>query len=139
MPKCTYCGGTKFYEGPSGGMSVNILCANEKCRHWFNYTPAFDGLDDLKRVEPTEEQRKRQIDDRKREAEEASKARRAEGIALYYAGKPPEACLINNTYGNYGEARYNVERLCGYIKAMQEDHKMKAPQLNISLKRMAQR
>jgi hypothetical protein len=53
--KCTYCGGTKFFEGPSGGMSTNILCANDKCRHWFNWTPFINVLDDLKRVEPERE------------------------------------------------------------------------------------
>lgn len=53
MPKpfsCTYCGGTAFLKGPSGGLSTNILCANPDCRHWFNGTPF--GIDDLKRVEP---------------------------------------------------------------------------------------
>lgn len=49
--RCTYCGGTEFYEGPSGGMSTNILCAKVTCRHWFNYQGPF-GLDDLNRVEP---------------------------------------------------------------------------------------
>jgi len=51
--KCKYCGGTKFYEGPSGGLATNVLCANPKCRHWFNYLPEpIDRLDDLNRVEP---------------------------------------------------------------------------------------
>ena len=45
--RCTYCGGTDFWEGPSGGMSTNILCANEACRHKFNYTPMLNQLDDL--------------------------------------------------------------------------------------------
>jgi hypothetical protein len=52
--KCPYCKGTKFFEGPQGGMSTNILCANNECRHWFNYTPMPTGeylLDDLNRVE----------------------------------------------------------------------------------------
>lgn len=51
---CTYCGGTGWYEGPQGGMSTNILCANAKCRHWFNWTPIVNQLDDINRVEPTE-------------------------------------------------------------------------------------
>lgn len=25
-----------FYDGPSGGLSQNIQCANEKCGAWFN-------------------------------------------------------------------------------------------------------
>jgi len=52
--KCSYCGGIKFYEGPTGGMSRNLLCANPRCRHWFNYTPVIDRLDDLHRVELVE-------------------------------------------------------------------------------------
>lgn len=51
IPRCTYCRGTEFYEGPSGGMSTNILCANPECRHWFNYIPILGRLDDLNRVE----------------------------------------------------------------------------------------
>ena len=51
--KCTYCGGTDFLEGPSGGLAVNVLCSNPKCRHWFNLSPF--GLDDLHRVEPAKE------------------------------------------------------------------------------------
>jgi hypothetical protein len=46
-PRCTYCGGVDFYEGPSGGMSTNILCANDQCRHKFNCTPMLRQLDDL--------------------------------------------------------------------------------------------
>lgn len=52
---CTYCDGTDFYEGPSGGMSVNILCANRDCRHWFNFAGYVDKVimfDDLHRVQP---------------------------------------------------------------------------------------
>lgn len=31
---CPDCGSEKFYEGPSGGMSINIKCAG--CGSWFN-------------------------------------------------------------------------------------------------------
>ena len=34
---CPDCGGKKFLEGPSGGVSTNIMCA--KCRHRFNASP----------------------------------------------------------------------------------------------------
>lgn len=38
--KCPDCGSTEgFYEGPSGGMSTNIFCANEACKKRFNITP----------------------------------------------------------------------------------------------------
>lgn len=33
---CPDCGGEKFYDGPQGGMSVNIKCATEGCDSWFN-------------------------------------------------------------------------------------------------------
>lgn len=59
MPKCMYCGGTEWYEGPTGGMMTNILCANKACRHWFNFCPSpFDILDDLHRVEPVKDEPK---------------------------------------------------------------------------------
>ena len=32
-----WCGSIDWYEGPSGGLSVNIKCA--KCGREFNYTP----------------------------------------------------------------------------------------------------
>lgn len=57
-PKCTYCGGTEFYAGPEGGLSMNVLCANPDCRHWFNDTPM--GFEDLRQIEPTEEERMEQ-------------------------------------------------------------------------------
>jgi hypothetical protein len=31
---CLHCGGTSFYEGPRGGLSLNIFCA--KCGAGFN-------------------------------------------------------------------------------------------------------
>lgn len=45
--KCSYCDGTKFYEGPSGGMSTNIMCADPACEHWFNYHQGIVPMDDL--------------------------------------------------------------------------------------------
>jgi len=53
-PVCTYCGGTEWYEGPSGGMSTNIRCANPECRHWFNWHQGIIPMEDLHRVEPPE-------------------------------------------------------------------------------------
>lgn len=52
--KCPYCNNTKFYEGPSGGLSTNILCANKDCRHWFNRNTLTGELEDLNRVEDSE-------------------------------------------------------------------------------------
>lgn len=47
---CPYCGGTKWLEGPRGGMSTNIMCANAACEHWFNYHQGFIPMDDLHRI-----------------------------------------------------------------------------------------
>ena len=33
---CPFCGGSQFIEGPSGGASTNIYCANEACDARFN-------------------------------------------------------------------------------------------------------
>lgn len=34
--ECPFCGGREFYEGPQGGMSINIFCANPDCEAGFN-------------------------------------------------------------------------------------------------------
>jgi hypothetical protein len=44
---CPRCGGTNFYEGPSGGGSTNIMCTNPHCEHWFNYHYEVIPMDDL--------------------------------------------------------------------------------------------
>lgn len=48
LPHCYNCLSTKFYEGPSGGLSINIKCA--ECGLWYNYTPFgidFLGINDI--------------------------------------------------------------------------------------------
>lgn len=47
---CPYCGTKEFYGGPSGGMSTNIMCANPKCEHWFNWHQGIIPMDDLHQV-----------------------------------------------------------------------------------------
>ena len=140
MPKCTYCGGTDFLEGPSGGMSTNILCANEKCRHWFNWTPLLSQLDDLNRVEPTDEERAKAkataMDKTKADAE----TRFQEGRNAYHLGQRIGACggsganggyypeeegltniRRNKAYGSYAEPAVNIDRLAGFMEAMADD------------------
>lgn len=39
--QCPFCGATKYYEGPEGGMSMNITCANEECGAVMNISPGF--------------------------------------------------------------------------------------------------
>lgn len=36
---CPDCEGTLFSEGPHGGASINVMCANDKCKSKFNYCP----------------------------------------------------------------------------------------------------
>jgi len=40
---CPDCGGVEWYNGPSGGLSVNCKCA--KCGHWFNLAPHLMGFE----------------------------------------------------------------------------------------------
>lgn len=41
--KCPTCGGTQWYEGPTGGLSINIECTT--CNDKFNYTFGFNTLE----------------------------------------------------------------------------------------------
>jgi len=34
--RCPFCKGQSFLRGPSGGLSTNWYCANERCRAGFN-------------------------------------------------------------------------------------------------------
>lgn len=48
--ECPDCGARfkGFMEGPSGGMSTNIMCFG--CKHWFNVTPVIGIADRLSKV-----------------------------------------------------------------------------------------
>lgn len=49
--KCPDCGSIEgFYEGPSGGMSTNVFCANRACRSGFNVTPFSQGVGTCERI-----------------------------------------------------------------------------------------
>lgn len=39
--KCPDCRGAGFYEGPDGGGSINVVCANEDCSSRFNIMGPF--------------------------------------------------------------------------------------------------
>jgi hypothetical protein len=121
MPKCIYCGGREFFEGPSGGMSTNILCANDACRHWFNWTPAIGELDDLNRVEPTAAERTAEQTKQRAAADAAREARFEEGRAAYRERKSLHTLRVEKPYGGYSEATANVDRIMGYIEAMGND------------------
>ena len=124
--KCTYCGGTDFYEGPSGGMSTNVLCANKECRHWFNSTPMTEGLEDLRRVEPSDEEKTATEATAQRELESKPARLVAEGFDLYFGGKPASDCLIEEPFNKYAATQDMVVRLCGYVDAMRVDLKGRA-------------
>lgn len=117
--RCTYCGGGKFYEGPSGGLSTNVLCANPDCRHWFNHTPF--GLDDLKRIEPTKQEKEHQAAEALRRYEEQRRLRMAEGRAAYMQGQAADTLRKDPAYAGTAERENNIDRLTGYLQAMAED------------------
>lgn len=43
---CIFCSGNEFLEGPHGGMSVNIKCANPECGAQYNVTPGAAGFNE---------------------------------------------------------------------------------------------
>jgi hypothetical protein len=43
--KLPCCGNTKFIEGPSGGLSLNIKCA--ACGEWFNICPEMEFIEKI--------------------------------------------------------------------------------------------
>ncbi len=54
--RCLNCGDNRWYEGPSGGLSINIKCVT--CGLWFNSVP-FGGLDFIGIKENVGEHKKR--------------------------------------------------------------------------------
>lgn len=99
--KCPNCGGVKWHEGPSGGMSTNILCANKECRHWYNHT-GFGELEDLHRVEPSPEEKER------------IQHRRQQGRDAYLEGRSVDDL-------RYPQSTANMDRLAGFLDAMAAD------------------
>src|ERR1700733_5028546 len=125
MVTCTYCGGTQFHKGPSGGLAVNVLCANPDCRHWFNHTPF--GLDDLNRVEPTPEHKAQlELDERVKVAIEREE-RQNIGRDHYRAGHSFQSVWDSlSRYGSpYSDYTYVgrefMDLLTGFLDAMAED------------------
>lgn len=118
-PVCTYCGGTKFFGGPSGGISTNILCANPDCRHWFNWHEGILPMDDLHRVEPNEAEKASQADEKQLKADAEFAARMNVGTVDY------------RSHGSIGLLRQRqlkekwtypkpeeIDEICGFIAAM---------------------
>ncbi len=118
--KCTYCDGTNFFEGPSGGGSVNVLCSNPDCRHWFNDMGPM-GFEDLHKVEPTDEEKIKKQENIKSEASLAMDERYREGWKAYKNDKHPEVLRMDARYGGYAEASHNIDRLWGWLMACKDD------------------
>lgn len=118
---CSYCGGEKFYEGPSGGMSTNILCANKDCRHWFNYSPV--GVEDLKRIEPTVDEKVAAAKKAEVDAYNWRQKTWQEGVMLFQQGKNALSCVSpdpNNA--GYRPRGDDIVRLAGWLDAMEDKH-----------------
>jgi hypothetical protein len=127
--KCTYCGGTDFLEGPSGGLSVNVLCANSQCRHWFN-SAIGEITEDLHRVEPTEDQRKLAQAASNKRAADLRENTRMEGAAAFLNGDPASSCIRNtnnNEAGFYQAAGDDIVRLTGWLDEAQRFIPRRAP------------
>jgi hypothetical protein len=110
MLKCTYCGGTAWIGGPSGGMNQNILCANKDCRHWFDYVPGLV-FEDLQKVEPTaaeaKENEKTVMAERKLRIEEDLK----KGAEFYRRGR-----LLSDVFNEL--PYHNGAFAAGWLEAM---------------------
>ena len=119
--KCLHCGGEKFFEGPFGGMSVNVLCANPNCRHWFNWNPIQNKLEDLNKVESTQEQKVQESLDKARKRLEAKERRYNEGYQAFQEGLSVNTLRSDGAYGGYAESEWNIDRIAGFLDAM-SDH-----------------
>lgn len=117
MPVCVYCGGTDFYEGPRGGASVNILCANPECRHWFNYMEPLDKLDDLEKVEPTEEEKEAERQRKIKEVGEFPIRMYQEGVDAFDNGDSLFSIIDSKPYGHQSNGA-DIYRIAGYIDTL---------------------
>ena len=119
---CTYCQGTKFFEGPSGGMSTNILCANPDCRHWFNYHQGILPMDDLHRVEPSDAEKAKLADTAQLERDRLFAERMNIG-AVDYREHGSIAVLRQRqleTRWTYPKPE-QVDEICGFIMGMTDE------------------
>lgn len=118
--KCTYCGGERFLHGPEGGASVNLLCANQLCRHWFNLTPGLP-LEDLHRVEPTKAEQEKSAAIRLRELRAQYVREFDEGGDLFARGFSARQCFSDNDLHKgwtiAGANAANARRLAGWVDA----------------------
>lgn len=122
--KCPYCGGTKFFEGPSGGMSTNILCANTECRHWFNYHQGIMPMDDLHRVEPTEAEKEAKKREQEAAKDDAFAGRLRVGYAAYKEYGNTTVLRLGQQERGFTYPRHEqIDQLCGFMDAMCDELK----------------
>lgn len=117
MLRCTYCGGTEFFDGPSGGVMTNILCANTNCRHWFNASPGGELFEDLNKVEPTEDEAAAQRKAAKDRKMLNIRSEIAEGEVLYLKGMPAEDCFVDEVHGYTALTHADAHRVVGWLAA----------------------
>jgi hypothetical protein len=119
---CTYCGGTKFYNGPSGGISQNILCANDDCRHWFN-DHGFT-VEDLHKVEPTPDEHARELAELRNVQDEANQKLHDLGVACYREGRSARELFLPYRTYTYPQKEF-MHCLMGFLDAMASDIRSK--------------
>ena len=136
VPKCTYCGGTKFYEGPIFGFETHILCANIQCRQWFRHYPSVNHthmLEDLHKQEKVEEmsvwikpyeETTLAISDKRMQV--LADIIYKQGRELFINNKSASGCLQERKDGRLFHAAYSDNlRLSGYIDAQNDFYKNK--------------
>jgi hypothetical protein len=117
---CTYCGGSEFYEGPTAGMCVNILCSNPLCRHWFNYmSPPMNKLEDLNRIEPSDEEKKSLRKQRTKERKEWPEKCYQEGKSAFH-NKKSLIEIFESKPSWHSVTGSDLWRIAGYIEAIND-------------------
>lgn len=123
---CGYCQGTQFHEGPSRGMSTHYVCANPKCRHWFNYKPGF-GLEDLHRVEPTQQEKDEAAYYAVARAEKRMLSVFLQGREIYHSNRDIRDCIHNgwsDTFKDFGQTQgEDIIKMAGWISEAIQDLK----------------
>ena len=118
--KCSYCGGVEFLEGPTGGLAVNLLCANEECRHWFFVNPMTAEIRDLNRIEPSKAEKQAEKNLQAQERKELPLNLFDVGRSLFNKGESALSCIQKSEpywHEVYGGDLYV---LAGFIEAAVE-------------------
>ena len=123
--KCIYCFGDKFYQGPSGGGSINLLCSNPECRHWFNDEGMGGELYDLQKVEPTDKEKQELKEKEEKETKKQYDDWYDTGKCLFWRdGSLRDVLSIGDIhyYVSPKDLDRNLLIIAGFCDAMKEDH-----------------